>query len=185
MASRDMGIGKYTIISKFGTLIIVASLFFSFLPVQTALGAGADAHWWNEEWGNRIEVWVNETNGIQQDEFVMDMWVDFSQYTVGNATREVRVTHWLQETNLEEEVHIQVVNDRNNGDRSFEARVLFCVMDLNVYENRSYYIYFNNSVVSTSSPLYTNFNPDIIKNWISEPTFDTPTPEVSTAPPSA
>ena len=82
MIVRKMETGKYVIMSKFGTFMIAMVLFFPLFSIQTVSGEDASAHWWNEEWGNRIEVWVNETNGIHQDEFIMDLWVDFSKYTV-------------------------------------------------------------------------------------------------------
>ncbi|MCK4717565.1 MAG: hypothetical protein KAT70_02760, partial [Thermoplasmata archaeon] len=51
-----------------------------------AAGAEEERSWWNSSWKERIPVYLNETNGIAQGEFVVDLWLDLSGYNVTNAT---------------------------------------------------------------------------------------------------
>jgi len=157
---------------KLVTILLVILLITSFLFMPITKGADQETSWWDNDWKSRIKVWVNETNGIEQNEFVMDIWVDFSKYDVINATREVRVIHWSDTAEELIEVPVQVMNERNDGVKAFEARVLFSVSGLRAFDNHLYFIYFNNAEATSPSSLYTNFNPDIIKNRIMEPTFE-------------
>ncbi|MCK5397632.1 MAG: DUF835 domain-containing protein [Thermoplasmata archaeon] len=172
MKVKNTGTKKYMILSKFGILMIAAFLFTPLIPLQTVLGADAESHWWDNAWESRIEVWVNETNGIDQGDFVMDLWIDFSKYDVRNATNEVRVTYWSEDTGEEIERPVQIVKERNSGERSYEARVVFQTVNMEAYASHAYYIYFNNPDATTPSSLYTDFNPDLIKNRLLEPSYE-------------
>jgi len=160
-----------------GRRAFALALFFILMPLgQVFVGTvGAQIEyqgWWDAGWTERITVWVNETNGVEQDECIIDLWLDLSHYNVANATNEVRVTYLDTTLGEEEEVPMQVVGDRNDGTRSYEARVVFQTRPLDAGDRHVYYIYFNNPGVNQPSPHFTDFKPDLIKNRIVEPTFE-------------
>lgn len=132
----------------------------------------ADCDWWDNDWKQRVPVYLNETNGIAQGEFVVDLWFDFSRYEIRNATIETRVTFYNPATNSEIERPLQIAGERNNGTKCFEARVLFLTANMDANDHHLYYIYFDNPSVQASSPLYTDFNPEIIKNRLLNPVYE-------------
>ncbi len=155
------------------SIIVMAMLCVS-LPLFTADNARSNesTSWWDSNWKERITLWVNETSGIDQGEFVIDQWFDFSRFNVTNGTKEFRVTYFDEETESEIERPIQIVAERNNGEKCFEARVLFLTYYMDANARHIYHIYLNNPNVATPSPLYTDFNPEVIKNRLLDPLYE-------------
>ncbi|MCK4718410.1 MAG: hypothetical protein KAT70_07055, partial [Thermoplasmata archaeon] len=155
-------------------LIVLSQMVFVGPLVEwegVAVGANGEEEvlWWNSSWKERIPIFLNETNGIAQGEFVVDLWLDLSGYNVTNATREARVVFMDPVNETEEERPIQITDERNRGGRSYEARILFQTTHMHANEHQLYHIYLNNTEAEPST-LYTNFNPDLIKNRLLDPT---------------
>jgi len=128
--------------------------------------------WYNSSWKGRYALYINETNGVAQGSFVVDKWLDFSHATIRNATREIRITFYNDTKGCEEEVPMMVYNEVNTGTKCLEANVLFKTDPLDAYEKQIYYVYIDNPSVSNKSGMWTDFNPNVIKNRFLDASFE-------------
>jgi len=149
-----------------GLFLISISFFTPSTSVQSESGS-----WFNPAWKERVTIWVNETNGVDQGEILIDYWMDFSRYNLGNATNEIRVTYLDPTSNQEIERPFQIMSERSNSTCCFESRVIFKTSYLSANQDQIYYIYFNNKDASPSS-LLSDFNSNLIKNRIYDPVYE-------------
>ncbi|MEW5759598.1 MAG: DUF835 domain-containing protein [Candidatus Thermoplasmatota archaeon] len=109
--------------------------------------------WGFLEWKERINL---ELGGDFRDE-VLEIWLDLSFANVVDAVNELRVVHYDSSTDAESEVPMQVINERKNETKSFEATVLF-----KAKENGTYFIYMSNPNAKQTDN-WMDFNPQIFK----------------------